>query len=1027
MATFRTKARAVDLLGKQQIRDEVTAISELLRNSYDADANFGTIDINTSQNQIIISDDGEGMTKKDIEEKWLTLGTHSKTNNTTKTKKGRVRIGEKGIGRLAISLLGDQLLLISKKANEWCLLYLHWELFRNEHMFLEDIQIPIKVFKTFKELINFFENEFSEFKNQLLNNFLDKDVWAKETVLKVTKQIAEFKITNKVLSEVYKVEQNENGTIFHISHMDDMWIWDSFLSKTKDKSMERRHTRLVGTLYSFENPIAKFDKEVEEEETSFIPSIIINGFNLRDQTWFNEEDINLYDYSIKGEIKNGKFSGACKIKYSENNTEEFIVEDVLLTQGLNSKNIKDCGPLTINWYFVEGEAHNSALNKESHKRIKDKLEEIGGIYVFRDGLRILPYGEPGNDFLEVEVTRSRRASNFPFSFRRMFGYIEISKVHNGKLLDKSSREGFIENQYYLYFKEITFNLLAWWAYDFLETKDQMSGRRKIRLEKFEDERKQLEAQKQEEKKQRNYLKDLQKRVENTPSELKRNVISIESSFNSIMNDLRNNVAKPDKQFRKHISDSFVQIQLRTNEMTNSLDSLLINPNLRFTPPNILLESIENVNNEIKEAKSKLKIYFQRVIQEEERLIVRKYENSLNSEQDTLNDTLDQINSLISEINGSPRIIKNFKDVHQNKLANEMNNIINMILDEYSANLDSEFEWFEEEQKIISVGVNELTVLQSELESADLFTNVSSLLNKTKNLLRKLKNKQALIHQKIIEVSNNISTKDFHRKVENTVRSFNNFIQNNEYTDDQLIGILKKEVDMYRDISAVGLAAELTSHEFNALYQEIKRNFRILDSKLKNTSLNPVLQKSHRAFRSLERLHERMSPLYRQSRNIRSEIKLNGFVNTLTEYFSTDLKRYDIKIINDIPEDVVIKEVEAVLFTPLVNIISNSIYWLLNQENRQIHFYMDYMAKKLYIQDTGPGIKPTDIPYVFEPYFTKKVGGRGLGLFLSRDILEHKGHNFYVINPNDTFTNLSGACFCIEFNSKVVLTGGNHNE
>jgi signal transduction histidine kinase len=1027
MATFRTRARAVDLLGKQQIRDEVTAISELLRNSYDADANFGTIDINTTQNQIIISDDGEGMTKKDIEEKWLTLGTHSKTNNIKKTKKGRVKIGEKGIGRLAISVLGEQLLLISKKADEWSILYLHWELFRNEHMFLEDIQLPIKTFRNFKELMNFFENDFDEYKNQLLNNFLDKDVWAKTTVLKVTKQIEEFEITHKVLSEIYKVEQSQNGTIFHISHMDDTWSWDSFLSKTKDKSMERRHTRLVGTLYSFENPIARFDKEVEEEETSFIPSIIINGFNLRDQTWFNEEDITLYDYSIKGEIRNGKFSGACKIKYSENNTEEFIIEDVLLTQGLNSKSIKDCGPLTINWYFVEGEAYKSALNKVNHKKIIDKLREIGGIYVFRDGLRILPYGEPGNDFLELEATRSRRASNFPFSFRRMFGYIEISKEHNGKLLDKSSREGFIENQNYLYFKEITFNLLEWWAYDFLETKDQMSGRRKVRLEKFEDERKQLEAQKQEEKKQKNYLKDLQKTVDNTPTELKRNVMTIENSFKSIMNDLRNNVDALDTHFRQHVRDSFVDIQLSTNKLANSLDSLLINPNLRFTPPNTLLESIENINNEIRSEKSRLRIYFQRVIQEEERSIIRKYEKSLNSEQETLIDILDQIKSLISEINSSPRIIKNFKDFYQNKIANEMNNMINRILDEYSANIDSEFEWFEEEQKKLSEGVNELTLLQTELASADLFTNVSSLLNKTKNLLDILKNKQALIHQKIIEVSNNISTKNFHKEAENTIRSFNNFIQNNEYTDDQLIGILKKEVDMYRDISAVGLAAELTSHEFNALYQEIKKNFKILDSKLKNTSLNPVLQKSHRAFRSLERLHERMSPLYRQSRNIKSEIKLNGFVNTLTEYFSTDLRRYDIKIINDVPQDATIKEVEAVLFTPLVNIISNSIYWLLNQEKKQIHFYMDYKAKKLYIQDTGPGIKPKDIPYVFEPYFTKRVGGRGLGLFLSRDILEHNGHNFYVINPNDSFTNLSGACFCIEFNSKAVLTGGYHDE
>lgn len=1023
MATFRTRARAVDLLGKQQIRDEVTAISELLRNSYDADANYGTIDVDTKQNQIIISDDGEGMTRKDIEEKWLTLGTHSKTNDIKRTRKGRVKIGEKGIGRLAISLLGDQLLILSKKEKKWSILYLHWEIFRNENMFLEDIELPIKSFDTFEELKVFIENKFSEFKIQLLKNFDNKEIWNDKTILKVTQQIEDYEITNKVLREIYKVNQSNSGTIFHISNLEYTWSWDSYISRTKDKSMLRRHTRLIGTLYSFENPIARFDEEIEEKKISFEPSIIINRVNLNDQTWFNEDDIHLYDYSVKGVINNGKFSGVCKIKHSEEKIEEVFFENKDLTQGIEYKIGKDCGPLSINWYFVEGDNHNSALNKDSHKKITKKLEQIGGIFVFRDGLRILPYGEPGNDFLELEAIRSKRATNFPFSFRRMFGYIEISKELNGKLLDKSSREGFIENQYYHYFKEVTLNMLEWWAYDFLETKDNNHGRRKERLDKFKVEKKQREAQKEEEKNQSKYLRDLEKKVIFAHDNFNNTVKTIEKKFNDELSRFRSNLNPTKMNFRDYLRKKFLSITIYYRELIKELESLLITPNLRYIIPNNIIEIIEKNNSDVQKEIIRLEVYFQKIIKEEESIVLKKYENNLKSEEETIIDTLDQINALKNDVEDTSKAIKRFKEDYEKSIVDDLKKITNKIFEEYADNLQKEFESIEEENKELTLKLSELEPLYNQLESADLFMDSGLLIEEVRNMISLIQTQKFSISQKTLLIKNGILSKQFHISTKNTIENFNNIIKNNDYTDNQLIGILKKEVDMYRDISAVGLAAELTSHEFNALYQEIKRNYKILDSKLKNTSLLPVLQKSNRAFRSLERLHERMSPLYRQSRNIKSEINVKKFIGTLTEYFSTDLKRYNIQIINEVPEDVNIREVEAVLFTPLINVISNSIYWLLNQEKRQIHFYMDYNMTKLYIQDTGPGIKPIDIPYIFEPYFTKKVGGRGLGLFLSRDILEHNGHNFFAVGPDDIFSELTGACFCIEFNSKVVLNGG----
>jgi len=78
MAKFKTRARAVDMLGRQQIANVSTAISELFKNAHDAYADHAEVDYFRSDNLLVIRDDGIGMTKEDFENRWLVLGTESK-------------------------------------------------------------------------------------------------------------------------------------------------------------------------------------------------------------------------------------------------------------------------------------------------------------------------------------------------------------------------------------------------------------------------------------------------------------------------------------------------------------------------------------------------------------------------------------------------------------------------------------------------------------------------------------------------------------------------------------------------------------------------------------------------------------------------------------------------------------------------------------------------------------------------------------------------------------------------------------
>ena len=85
MANFKARARALDLLGRQQIAGIPTAINELFKNAHDAYADKVEVDYFRKEKLFILRDDGLGMTKNDFESRWLTLGTESKFTNMLKT------------------------------------------------------------------------------------------------------------------------------------------------------------------------------------------------------------------------------------------------------------------------------------------------------------------------------------------------------------------------------------------------------------------------------------------------------------------------------------------------------------------------------------------------------------------------------------------------------------------------------------------------------------------------------------------------------------------------------------------------------------------------------------------------------------------------------------------------------------------------------------------------------------------------------------------------------------------------------
>ncbi len=122
---WRFDVNTFRLIGRELITDRITAIYELVKNCYDANATKVTVEFHNvslnSENQkskIIISDNGHGMSYEDIRDKWMVVGTASKRSNLySPSPFNRRYVGEKGIGRFAVDKLGGHVVIETKEPN----------------------------------------------------------------------------------------------------------------------------------------------------------------------------------------------------------------------------------------------------------------------------------------------------------------------------------------------------------------------------------------------------------------------------------------------------------------------------------------------------------------------------------------------------------------------------------------------------------------------------------------------------------------------------------------------------------------------------------------------------------------------------------------------------------------------------------------------------------------------------------------------------------------------------------------------
>jgi signal transduction histidine kinase len=387
---FRPRARLLQLIGDQLIGNARLAVFELVKNAFDADASHATVtlkDLNLPTASISVEDDGEGMSLDVLKDVWLAPGhdfrERQRQNGIRTAKYHRLPLGEKGLGRFAVHKLGNLIEVVTRaKSHDECVVRIDWaELIRRPFLADAPVTIQVRTAEMFKA---------DRTGTVITIGDLRQRHWTRGDVRRLQRQIT-------------SISAPFDGP-------------DRFEPTLKVPGSEEWLADIPDVQTILDRAIWRFDFRIEDGlldwtyEFSRIPGLRLEG----------REVVRKQD----------------PLLLPPDSERKRVTADRDYQNGI--------GPIWGRFYVYDREREILRLLTES-KLITDYLDENGGIRVYRDGIRVYNYGEPGDDWLGLDLRRV----NVPtrnISRNIVIGAVHLSLEKSAGLIEKTSREGFVDNE-----------------------------------------------------------------------------------------------------------------------------------------------------------------------------------------------------------------------------------------------------------------------------------------------------------------------------------------------------------------------------------------------------------------------------------------------------------------------------------------------------------------------------------------------------------------------------------------------------
>ena len=947
------------MLGRQQIAGIPTAISELFKNAHDAYADTVEADFFRSERLFVVRDDGVGMTYDDFVNNWLTLATDVKISGADDgsliwlpdSKKRRKILGEKGIGRLAIASIGPQVLVLTRSprnndGSELVAAFVNWGLFRLPGIDLSEIKVPIRTFPPGTVLTKHDLDTMIYSVRESLGGFeprTDSDM-----LTDIQKHLDQFDFDERLLMDLdgRTLSSQGHGTQFYIQPTDETLELDIDSTGAGDTASPLLKM-LIGFTNTmtpgFEEPIIK--TAFRDHKTPDLIEDIIG-----EQHFFTPEEFEAADHHLLGEFDEfGQFLGTVKV-YGHD-----PVHHVLPWTGARGRKT-ECGPFRLNVAVVQGEQRNSRLPGEDWARIVNKLNRIGGLYIYKDGIRILPYGNTDYDFLDIEKNRTKSAGYYFFSYRRIFGTIDIDQTRNANLVEKAGREGFRENRAYRQFREILMNFFVQIAADFF----RQGG---VHVATFEEQKAELER-----------LELIRRRRERLVSVRRKQLQEgLEDFFRQLdQGDPQRKVADVLQSLRDEIQ-GFDEIR-----DPNRHASEMLNTELR-------------ARREVRRIKEELHIGKPRGVGLSRG--VRQSWDAYRSEILKLSEIC--FGPAESEIDD---IIRHH--AHRTRLLIDQRRRLEAALSENVRDARQRTRKDSSETRQAGKGVSDSVVQLTRQVITDVEGTIRQVLadiarldltdREESDLVEVRAGFEEIVDQATGKALGVLSNARDQLRGMNWDREANGNIVTQldvlEATESELLDA-RERADLDLEMTQLGAAIEVINHEFDASIKAVRSSLRRLKAW---ADLNPGLQGLHddirTSFEHLDGYLTLFTPL--QRRLYRQEVEIHGsdIARFLSDLFRERLRRHEVRLESTSRFNRhTILGYPSTFYPVFVNLIDNSLFWLSDQAQPK-RVILDVVDGAMEISDSGPGIQERDWESVFELGFTRKPTGRGLGLYISREVL-----------------------------------------
>jgi len=954
------------MLGRQQIADASTAISELFKNAHDAYADHVEVDFFRSDSLLVIRDDGIGMTVKEFESNWLVLGTDSKIAfpqgpqpHSFLNKPERAIMGEKGIGRLAIAFLGPQVLVFTRSAREaerdnLVMCYVHWGLFEQPSLNLDDIEIPIRCITGGK--LPSSQDIVELLQENTVNIELLQKKFPQCNLKSILTDISDFQVDPQDFEQAVEglsLADHNSGTHFYVAPANDTILADI---RTEQDGRTKEFSKC---LLGFCNSTFAVDGPPPVDTAfRFWPTDSQFEDLIGPGEFFTKNDLALSDQFVSGEIDEyGQFRGMVRVYDQE-------YSDHIISWKDGGGKPTACGPFRVEFGYLHGNQRESMADPDDWNTLNQKLGKIGGVYVYRDRIRILPYGNSDIDWLDIAQRFAKGMGHYFFAYRRIYGAVCITKQSNDMLQEKAGREGFQKNRAYRQFKSVLENLFIQLAADFFRKEAPLGGyfqERKGELDRLERARR---KQEQQTTTKRNKLTDVldiffSKTQESIPE------AEIAALRQHVQNRMKiaSGMSDPD--------DASAELLDAEREANQKLSELRATYTIA-RPRGVGLTK-------------KLTREWEAYKMEQARLEEEVFTPFVKAVGETLGSMAAQAKIYIDQRRRLQKLIQNVADKQSALMRTEVIALQKTTGDTRRAGVNTARSALKELRDAIEevkedLAHRDLSDLRPEqIEDVRLTyeQRIDAVALRNTEKLGSVRELLASIADGL-EQSMEISQLDMAEAMETELQS------------------LREQVDTNEELVQLGLAIAVINHEFEAAIKMIRRQLRELRSWARaNDDLLPIYQEIRTNFDHLDAHLNLFTPLQRRLYRNRIDIRGKEIVHYVRALFSVRLERHHIRL-KATQEflDSSVHSYPSTIYPVFVNLIDNFIFWLKDKPGERL-ISLACTSNVYHIENNGPPIHKRDVEAIFEQGFSRKPHGRGLGLYISKRVLSKEGMTLFL--------------------------------